>query len=60
MYREIYVWRHVTTSLRFNPPPQPPGRPLPKPGGPLKLLFVCFYIAPPVFVAALCWPGKRG
>jgi hypothetical protein len=53
MYREIYVWKHVTPSLRFNPPPQPSGRPRPKPGSPLKVLFVCFYTAPPFFTAAV-------
>jgi hypothetical protein len=45
----IYVWRHVATSLRFNPPPPSPGLPRPKPGGPLKLLFLCFFAAPVAF-----------
>ena len=59
MYREIYVWRYVTASLRFNAPSPSPGRPRPKPSGPLKLLFVCFYAAPPTFVATLLWPRGR-
>jgi hypothetical protein len=25
MILEIFRWHHVTTSLRFNPPPSPPG-----------------------------------
>jgi hypothetical protein len=60
MYREIHVWKHVTPALRFNAPPPVPGHPQPRPGGPLKLLFVCFFAAPPVFVAAVCWPRRRG
>src|SRR5262249_47570822 len=32
LYREIYVWHHVTPSFHLNPPPQRPGLPPPRPG----------------------------
>jgi hypothetical protein len=32
LYREIYVWHHVTPSFHLNPPPRLPGLPPPHPG----------------------------
>jgi hypothetical protein len=32
LYREIYVWHHVTPSFHLNPPPRLPGVPPPHPG----------------------------
>ena len=47
MYLEIHRWKHVTRSFRFNPGPPIPGTNIrPRPGLPLKALFVCFAAAP--------------
>ena len=32
LYREIYVWHHVTPAFQLNPPPRLPGVPPPQPG----------------------------
>jgi hypothetical protein len=54
MYREVFEWKHVTTSLRFNPGAPFPGTNIrPQPGAPLKFLFVCFFGAPMVLTGAL-------
>ena len=53
IYLEIFRWHHMTKSLRFNPPPPPPGTEIrPKAGAPL--IAVCFgsVAAPLVFLAA--------
>jgi hypothetical protein len=50
MYLEIFRWQHVTRSLRFDSTPIPGTGIRPKPGRPLKALFVCFFAAPPVFI----------
>ena len=51
MYLENHRWKHVTRSFRFNPPPPIPGAGIrPRPGLPLKALYVCAAGAPPVFV----------
>ena len=54
MYLEIHRWKHVTRSFRFNPGPAIPGTNIrPKPGVPLKALFVCSAVAPVVFVGTV-------
>ena len=41
MYLEIFRWKHVTASLRFDPGPPIPGTTMrAKPGRPLKALYV--------------------
>ena len=53
IYREIFVWHHMTKSLRFNPPPAPPGTSTPpKPGLPLLAVCLGSVAAPLVFVTA--------
>lgn len=49
LYREIYVWHHVTRSFRLNPPPPIPGRPPPRPGLFLIAVLVAFPAAPVLF-----------
>ena len=52
MYLEVFRWKHVTPSLRFNPGPPIPGTTIrPRPGRPLKALYVCFFGSPLVFLA---------
>jgi hypothetical protein len=53
IYREIFVWHHMTKSLRFNPPPALPGTHTPpKPGLPLLAVRLGSVAAPLVFVMA--------
>ncbi len=54
MYLEIHRWKHVTPSFRFNPGPPIPGTNVqPKPGLPLKGLFICSATAPMFFVGTV-------
>ena len=53
MYLEIFRWKHVTRTLRINTPPPHPIFGQPKPGVPLKVLFVCCGAAPAMFVMML-------
>ena len=54
MYLEVHRWKHLTTSFRFNPGPPIPGTTIrPRPGLPLKALFVCAAGSPAVFAAAI-------
>ena len=54
MYLENHRWKHVTRSFRFNPPPPIPGIGIrPRPGLPLKALYVCAAGAPPVFLVTV-------
>lgn len=47
IYREIFVWHHMTTTLRFAPPEVPPGVDVqPKAGLPLKAVCVTSVLAP--------------
>lgn len=46
MYLEITRWHHVKPTLAFNPGPPSPGGRLPRPGRPLKLLYVACVAAP--------------
>jgi hypothetical protein len=56
MYLEIFRWKHVTRTLRFNPGPPHPIYGRPKLGIPLLVLFACFGTAPVVFsVVSLRW-----
>lgn len=52
IYREIFVWHHMTTSLRFRPPDLPPGSPRPHAGLPLIAVCVTSVLAPLVVLAA--------
>jgi hypothetical protein len=56
LYREIFVWHHVTTSLRFNPPPlpswAPPGTKA-HAGGFLITVMAASALAPPTFIVAM-------
>jgi hypothetical protein len=52
MYLEIFRWKHVTPSLRFNPGPPLPGTNLqPTPGLPLIALYLACAAAPITFLA---------
>jgi hypothetical protein len=54
MYLEIHRWKHVTRTFRFNPPPPIPGTTIaPRPGLPLRALFVCAAAAPVMFAATV-------
>ena len=53
IYLEIFRWRHMTKSLRFNPPPPLPGTNIqPRAGLPLIAVCVSSVLAPLVFVTA--------
>jgi hypothetical protein len=53
IYLEIVRWHHLTWTLRFNPPPMPPGSAiLPKAGLPVRLLRVAALASPVVFLFA--------
>jgi hypothetical protein len=53
IYLEIFRWHHMTKSLRFNPPPPPPGTDIrPKAGAPLIAACLGSVAAPLVFLAA--------
>jgi hypothetical protein len=53
IYLEIFRWHHLTPTLRFNPPPPPPGTDIqPKAGLPLIAVCVSSVGAPAVFLAA--------
>jgi hypothetical protein len=59
IYLEIFRWHHMTKSLRFNPPPPPPGTDIrPKAGAPLKAVCLGAVTAPLVFLTA-CSAGGR-
>jgi hypothetical protein len=51
MYLEITRWRHVKPSLAFNSDPDPVTGIRPRPGEPLKLLYVACVAAPLVVMA---------
>jgi hypothetical protein len=52
VYLEIFHWRHLTKTLRFNPPPPPPGSHIEaRPGLPLLVVLAGSAIAPAVFAA---------
>ena len=54
MYLEIHRWKHVTRSFHFNPGPPIPGTDIrPRPGLPLRALFVCAAGAPAVFASTV-------
>ena len=59
MYLEIFRWKHVTPSFRFNPGPPIPGTTIrAKPGLPLKFLYACFFTAPVAFLETTLPKGK--
>jgi hypothetical protein len=52
-YLEISRWHHLTKSLRFNPPPPPPGTDIrPEAGAPLIAACPGSVAAPLVFLTA--------
>jgi len=53
MYLEITRWRHVKPSLAFNSDPDPVTGMRPRPGEPLKLLYVTCVAAPLAVVGSL-------
>lgn len=60
IYLEIFRWHHMTPTLRFNPPPAPPGVDRqPKPGRPLIAICVCAVVAPIVHIATLVAARRR-
>ena len=58
MYLEITRWHHVKPTLAFNPGPPSVGGRVPRPGGPLKLLYAAC-VAAPVTLASTWMLGKR-
>ena len=58
MYLEITRWRHVKPSLAFNSDPDPVTGMRPRPGEPLKLLYVACVAAPLAVVGSLI-RGRR-
>ena len=61
IYLEIFRWHHMTKSLRFNPPPPPPGTDIrPKAGAPLKAVCLGAVTAPLVFLTATTMERVRG
>lgn len=61
IYLEIFRWRHMTKSLRFNPPPPFPGTDIqPKAGAPLKLACLGAVTAPLAFLTATIMGRVRG
>jgi len=62
MFLEIFRWKHVTHSFRFAPLPPMPGTDIaPKPGVPVRFLFVCFFGAPLFVIVAqtMSWVRKH-
>ncbi len=62
LWLEIVHWRHVTKTLRLNPPQVPAGHPRPKPGHfPLSVL-AGSALAPTVFLVAaiVAWAKAHG
>jgi hypothetical protein len=59
MYLEITRWHHVKSSLAFDPGPPEVGRPRPRPGGPLKLLYAACVAAPVIATSALIVESRR-
>jgi hypothetical protein len=51
MYLEVTRWHHVKPTLRFNSGPVPGSEVQPRPGLPLKLLYVACAVSPLVVVA---------
>jgi hypothetical protein len=49
LHREIYVWHHVTPSLRLLPPAPIPGLPPPRPGAFLIAVLITAPLAPLAF-----------
>jgi len=65
MFLEIFRWKHVTPSLRFNPGPPLPDGTKPRPGLPLIFVFVAAALAPVTFltIVIMGWArpvGSRG
>ena len=60
VYLEIYRWRHLTKTLRFDPPQVPEGLGVtPKAGTPVRLVRVAAIVAPLVFLATTIAAGGR-
>ena len=53
IYKEIFVWHHMTKTLRFNPPPPLPGTDIQaRAGVPVKAVCLSSVAAPLVFLAS--------
>ncbi len=52
LWLEIFHWRHITKTLRLNPPPVPAGHPKPKPGHFLLSVLAGSALTPAVFLVA--------
>jgi hypothetical protein len=60
VYLEIVRWHHLTRTLRFNPPPTPPGSAIrPKAGLPVRLLRIVALASPGVFLFATMADRRR-
>ncbi|MCU1680287.1 MAG: hypothetical protein JWQ81_1026 [Amycolatopsis sp.] len=60
VYLEVFRWRHLTRTLRLNPPPPLPGTDVaPRAGLPLQALRICALTAPAVFAAASVVASSR-
>ncbi len=54
MYKEVFHWRHLTKTLRFNPPTDHPSAfGQPHPGLPLQALRITAVLAPVTFLITL-------
>jgi len=54
MYLEVHRWKNLTKSFRFNPGPPLAGATIrPRPGLPLRALFLCAALSPPVFATVI-------
>jgi hypothetical protein len=60
IYLEIFRWHHMTKSLRFNPPPPPPGTDIrSKAGAPLIAVCLSSVAAPLIFLTATMMERAR-
>jgi hypothetical protein len=59
MYLEVMRWHHVKPSLAFNSDPVPGSQVRPRPGLPLKLLYVACVVSPLVVVATSVTQARR-
>ncbi|WP_020659622.1 hypothetical protein [Amycolatopsis benzoatilytica] len=51
MHLEVHRWHHLGPTLRFTPPPVPPGTPQPRPGLPVRGMRAVAVAAPALAAA---------